>query len=272
MSKVIVILLDGLRADTAQRCMSYLHALCIAGLSCHTELTALLPPLSRPIYATLLSGLSPLDTGIVRNEDTRLCPVPTIFHKAQLAGLVTAAAAYSWFSELCNRTPFDPGRDRLTQDPALPISYGLFYSQDDYPDRELFHDAEALRLAHKPQLLLVHSMGIDWAGHQNGGRSTAYNSAVRMADGLLAKYIPRWLTDGYVILVTSDHGMDRDGGHYDVTDSVRCVPLWLVGSAWKSISMPQDQTQLAGSICTILGLPGLRPEDFYQHDRQILLC
>ncbi|MEE0814870.1 MAG: alkaline phosphatase family protein, partial [Desulfovibrio fairfieldensis] len=156
MSRLVFVLLDGLGTATARRCMSCLRALTEAGQARFTELEAELPPLSRPLYATLLSGLSPARSGILRNDDARLCPAPTIFQRARDAGLSTAAAAYSWISELCNRAPFEPERDRLTDDPALPIGHGLFYSQDAYPDDELFRDAEALRLRYGPDLLLAH--------------------------------------------------------------------------------------------------------------------
>ena len=157
-------------------------------------------------------------------------------------------------SELCNRAPFEPERDRLTDDPALPIGHGLFYSQDAYPDDELFRDAEVLRLRYGPDLLLAHSMGIDFAGHAAGADAPAYREAARAADGLLARYLPRWLDAGYAVLITSDHGMDADCGHYDNTEPVRRVPLWLAGRAWNGLPLPARQTQVADLMLAVLGL------------------
>lgn len=254
MNRLVFVLLDGLGAATARRCMSYLRALTEAGQARHTELEAQLPPLSRPLYTTLLCGLSPVQSGILRNDDARLCPAPTIFQRARDAGLSTAAAAYCWISELCNRAPFMPERDRLTDDPSLPVSHALFYSQDAYPDDELFRDAEALRLRHAPDLLLVHSMGVDCAGHAAGADAAAYREAARTADGLLARYLPRWLEAGYAALITSDHGMDADCAHYDSTEQARRVPLWLAGRAWKGLPLPARQTQVAGLALAALGL------------------
>ncbi len=45
----------------------------------------------------------------------------SIIHLATQQGLTTAAAAYSWFSELYNRAPFDRLCDRQQSDPRLPI-------------------------------------------------------------------------------------------------------------------------------------------------------
>lgn len=254
MSRLVFVLLDGLGAAAARRCMSYLRALTQAQQARYTEMEAELPPLSRPLYATLLCGLSPVQSGILRNDDARLCPAPTIFQRARAAGLDTAAAAYCWISELCNRAPFAPERDRLTDDPALPVSHGLFYSQDAYPDDELFRDAEALRLRHKPDLLLVHSMGVDFAGHTAGADAAAYREAARTADSLLARYLPRWLEAGYAALITSDHGMDADCAHYDDTEQTRRVPLWLAGRAWKNLPLPARQSQVADLMLAVLGL------------------
>ena len=83
MSRVVFVLLDGLAAATARRCMSYMQSLTDAGLARHTVLQGELPPLSRPIYATLLTGLRPAQSGIMHNDDARLCPPFSAVHRQQ---------------------------------------------------------------------------------------------------------------------------------------------------------------------------------------------
>jgi predicted AlkP superfamily pyrophosphatase or phosphodiesterase len=253
--RLVFVLLDGLAA-TAKQCLGYLKALEEAGLAGHCELTSELPALSRPLYATLLCGLPPVQTGIVRNDAKMLCPIPTVFHQMRDAGLRTAAAAYYWISEICNHTPFDADHDRLTDNLEMPINHGLFYSSDAYPDDELFRDAEWLRLRHEPDMLFVHSMGIDYAGHAFGADSAAYRNAARNADALLARCLPRWFDAGYAALITSDHGMGDDGSHTDATEQTRQVPFWLAGDAWRSWPMPARQTEIAGLALNILGIGG----------------
>jgi predicted AlkP superfamily pyrophosphatase or phosphodiesterase len=119
-------------------------------------------------YECILTGVPPIDSGIVHNNVSRLSNQRSIFHYARDAGLKTAAAAYHWVSELYNRSPFVPARDRHTDDPDLPIQHGHFYWNDHYPDSHLFADAENLRLRHAPNFLLVHPMNIDDAGHKHG--------------------------------------------------------------------------------------------------------
>lgn len=258
MSRLILVLLDGLRAAAADSHMGFMAALTEHGDARRLTLDCALPPLSRPLYATLITGRTPADLGLFHNGDARLCPVPTIFHQVRDARRVTAAAAYYWFSELCNRTPFDPGRDRLTLDATLPIGHGLFYQRDDYPDEELFHDAEALRRRCAPDLLLVHSMNIDNAGHVSGGHDAAYRQAVREADRLLSLWLPRWQAAGYALCVTADHGMHADGQHDDLVDDVRRVPLWLIGDAWRApldaLGHAPRQTDIASLCLDVLGL------------------
>ncbi len=252
MASCVFVLLDGLNAAAARRCMGFMLALEAAGKARYAELTCELPPLSRPLYATLCSGLAPAEHGILHNDDARRCPAPTVFSRARDKGLVTAAAAYHWISELCNAAPFAPARDRITDDPALPVAHGLFYCSDDYPDEELFRDAACLMRRHSPQLLLVHSMGIDAAGHRHGAESRQYRDAVRLADGLLARALPAWRAAGHVVLVTADHGMDNDGMHNDDADAVRRVPLWLAGG--DALPLPAAQTEVAALVARALNL------------------
>ena len=83
MPPVVLVLLDGLAAATARPCMGYMQSLVDAGKARYTELNAELPPLSRPIYATLLSGKRPVESGIAHNDCPCPCPKPHIFSRVQ---------------------------------------------------------------------------------------------------------------------------------------------------------------------------------------------
>ena len=139
---VILVVLDGLNYSVAHDCMGHLQALCNAGRGQLYRLECELPSLSRPLYECILTGVRPIDSGILHNDVSRRSNQSSLFHYARDAGLTTAAAAYHWVSELYNRTPFDPARDRHTDDESLPIQHGHFYWTDHYPDSHLFTDAE----------------------------------------------------------------------------------------------------------------------------------
>jgi predicted AlkP superfamily pyrophosphatase or phosphodiesterase len=257
---VILVVLDGLSYQVAQHALGHLLAYCQAGRAALYKLDCALPALSRPLYECILTGVAPIDSGIVHNDVVRLSNQRSIFHYARDAGLTTAAAAYHWVSELYNRAPFQAARDRHTSDEALPIQHGHFYYADHYPDSHLFADADSLRQLHAPNLLLVHPMNIDDAGHKHGLDSSQYRNAARMADVLLAEYIQTWLDAGYQILVTADHGMNNDRSHNGLLPEEREVPLIVLGSAFSldPAARPQ-QTELCGTICQLLGVAHDKP-------------
>lgn len=254
--KLIVIVLDGLRYDTARRCLGYMEHLVEQGEAVCYQVKSELPSLSRPLYEVLLTGTPAYANGITTNHIVRLSQEQSVFHLAIGAGLRTAAAAYHWVSELYNSAPFHPLRDRHQHDESKPIQHGAFYFEDHYPDSHLFADAEYLRTAHDPHFLYIHSMNIDDAGHKFGGESKGYDGSVRMADGILAMLVPTWLSEGYRVIVTSDHGMDANGQHGGTANEERLVPLYIVGD--RIIPLKEGQTlgqlSVAPLMCRYLGL------------------
>jgi len=125
--KVILVVLDGLNYDVARHAMGHLQAYVSAGRGTLYKLTCELPALSRPLYECILTGVPPIESGIVHNNVSRLSHQRSVFHYAREAGLSTAAAAYHWVSELYNRSPFIAARDRHTDDNDLPIQHGHFW-------------------------------------------------------------------------------------------------------------------------------------------------
>ena len=258
-NKVIFIVLDGLSKQVAQECMGYLNALVESNRASFYGITSELPSLSRPLYECLLTGVRPIDSGIVSNQICRLSKHQSIFSLARDSGLTTSAAAYHWVSELYNQSPYQPIRDRITNNKSLSIQHGMFYHADHYPDDHLFLDAEALRLNYDPDFLLVHPMNIDDAGHKFGLDSAEYRNSARQADVILSHFVPEWIEEGYQLVITSDHGMNNDKTHGGTLAEERQVPLYLIGSAMShqaesDLTTTVLQTQLCGLICELLGL------------------
>lgn len=253
MKKILFVLIDGLGAEAAS-CMGWLAAMTEDGRAHYAVMSCEMPPISRPLYHCIFTGQSPVDSGIVHNSVWTMphnVP-PSIFARAAAAGLCTAAAAFWWVSDLCNR-PWEAARDRITDDTHLPIQHGIFYTNEAYPDDQVFLDGESLRTRYAPHLLLIHSSGVDHAGHKHGGRGSAYRNAARCTDMLLAQYAPTWLEAGYTVIVTSDHGMHADAMHNDNTRDVRRVPVWMLGALEQS-GLPNRQTQWCGYMARLLGL------------------
>ena len=257
MSKVILVLSDGLRYDTAAASMGYLGHLVEAKLASLYKVTGELPSLSRPMYETIHTGLPASTHGIVANVVVRCSTKPNLFHLTHAAGKKTAAAAYFWFSELYNRSPFNPIEDREVDNESLAIQHGRFYTQDEFPDIELFATAGMLVRRFNPDYLLVHPMGMDYAGETYGANSSEYRNHAIRQDRWLAPYLTEWMERDYDILVTADHGMNADGQHGGTTAEVREVPLYIIkpaeiglGDTGETVS----QLQIAPTICKLLEL------------------
>lgn len=254
-NKVILVVLDGLAYETAQQCMGFLQGLTEQGKATLYKVQSELPSMSRPLYEAILTGIAPVHSGIVHNHIIRNSDQQSVFSLARRAGLTTAAAAYHWFSELYNRTPYDAARDRFTNDPEQLIQHGLFYHQDSYPDSHLYLDAEWLRRQHDPDFLLVHPMNIDDAGHRAGLDSAHYRNTARHSDTHLSEYLIQWMQAGYQIMVTADHGMNRDNSHGGTLPEEREVPLYVMGECFShDTKAAPRQLELCGTVCELLGL------------------
>ena len=156
--KLVLLLVDGLRADTARDYLGYVQALNEAGRAHWRALRCELPSLSRPLYATVLNGRPPLAHGILGNGQAGQRCGDTLFDDLAAAGRSSAIAAYHWIYELLAGEVFDPLCHREASLPALGVQAARWYWEDDYPDSHLLADAEALRRAHAPDFLLVLSL------------------------------------------------------------------------------------------------------------------
>lgn len=257
MQKVIMVVLDGLRYDTARAVMGYMEHLVEKGRAACYRVSSELPSLSRPLYEVLLTGTPPVENGITANHTVRLSNQRSVFQLAAEQGLTTAAAAYHWVSELYNRAPFNPMTDRIQLDGTSPIQYGMFYFDDTYPDTHLFADAEYLRRAYAPDFLYVHPMGIDDIGHKHGAGSAEYRQITGAADAVLAGLLPVWLENKYRIIVTADHGMNEFGQHGGTGQGERDVPFYAIGPEFTPgvYEDPIPQLAVAPLVCGLLGIP-----------------
>jgi len=260
MAKVIMVLLDGCTYKDASENMGYLEHLCENQLGAKYKVRGELPAMSRPLYETLLTGLPVYKHGICSNLVCRESACENIFSLCRENGLTTGASAYFWMSELYNKAPFDYIKDRIMIERAKGIHHGIYYYEDCYPDSHVFGDGEFIRETYAPDFLLIHSMNIDNQGHLTGGGTKAYNEVIMKADVLLSSYISKWLSLGYEVIVTADHGMNSNGFHSGNTEADRTVPLYLFSDRMRTgIFTDKEITQLsiAPLICYLLRItPG----------------
>lgn len=257
-SKVILVVIDGLRDDTAAAQMGFLEHMVEHRQAERSTVIAEMPSMSRPLYETLHTGVPPYIHGVVSNDVVRLSKMSNIFGIASQHGLVTAAAAYFWVSELYNAAPYDPIEHHEVDNPSANIQHGRFYMADIYPDAALFAQAERLVRHYAPDYLLIHPMGMDDTGHRFGGESAEYENHAIYVDQLLARLVPGWTEKGYSVLVTADHGMNKNHMHGGSGLDVRNVPLYAFLPGKKPDGEkhpPVSQLQIAPTVLKLLGLP-----------------
>ncbi|MBI5963905.1 MAG: alkaline phosphatase family protein [Chloroflexi bacterium] len=258
MSKVILILSDALRYDVAVANMGFLGHLVESKLASLYKIVGELPSMSRPMYETIHTGVPSSEHGIVANSIVRRSSMPNVFRSLNDAGKITAAAAYYWFSELYNRAPYNRIDDKETDDESLSIQHGRFYTEDEYPDVELFASAAHLIRKYSPDYLLLHPMGMDYHGETYGSDSSEYRNHAIDQDKWLAPLIVEWMERGYTIMVTGDHGINKDGAHGGTTPEQREVPLFSIQPNIEGrgdIDQIISQLQIAPTILKLLDVP-----------------
>jgi predicted AlkP superfamily pyrophosphatase or phosphodiesterase len=184
--------------------------------------------------------------------------MPNVFKSLKEAGKVTAAVAYYWYSELYNRTPYDPINDREVDDAALNIQHGRFYTEDEYPDIELMRAAALMVRRYSPDYLLLHPMGMDYLGETFGSDTSQYRNNATRQDSILAPMIMEWREKGYTIFVTGDHGINNDGNHGGPAPEQREVPLFVIQPGGKGRGDTGDvvsHLQIAPTVLSLLNIP-----------------
>ncbi len=266
MSKVILVLIDGLGYEEAKAAAGYLEHLAEWELAAKYRVEGELPSLSRPMYETLLTGLPASEHGIATNLFTRPSRCENLFSLVKNTGLTGAAAAYHWISELYQRgVPREPRLERYQFDSPGLIRHGIFYAADNYPDLCLYNDADYLRRTYHPDFLLVHPSGCDYHGHLYGRGSREYRTAAAGSFDRLSALLSVWQEDGYDVVVTADHGMDELGVHAGNLPEQREVPLYILSKKVECGDFTDSMVsplQTAPLCCALLGISpaaGMRP-------------
>ena len=259
MGKTIFVLIDACGYEIGSMYLGYLEHMVDYGRAAKYKIHGEMPSMSRPMYETILTGVPTCDHGITCNDIVRESNQENVFKMCKKAGLVTGAAAYFWISELYNKAPFDRHEDRVRLNCGEgDIDYGMFYFEDSYPDLHLFLDGEFIRKTYKPDFMMYHPMNTDLAGHQHGSDSDEYALKVSEVGYIIADLVPRWLEDGYQIVISADHGMDTKRIHCGTPDIHRDVPLYIFSPLVQTGHFEDEyisQRNMAPLFCKLLGIP-----------------
>lgn len=100
MDKLIIIVLDGLNAETAFRHLRLMEHLTEEKKAASFMVRSQLPAMSRPLYEVIQTGTTVWEHGIYHNGIDRKTKEVPIFELVKKNGGKTAAAAYHWVYDL----------------------------------------------------------------------------------------------------------------------------------------------------------------------------
>jgi arylsulfatase A-like enzyme len=248
---VIVVSIDGLRADAIASANARTLARLLAEGSGTIEAQTVMPSRTLPSHASMLTGVVPETHGITWNSDKTdefgVVSVPTVFELAHQVGYHTAAFfSKKKFNHLLREGSLD--ESRVPRFGVVPAS------------RTVGEAIQYLRRK-KPNLLFVHIAEPDFMGHRMGWMSLGYRWGVREADAavaaLLSAATETFGAGNFTLLVTADHGgHGRDHGTEEVMDTT--IPWISYGQGIRlghRITGDVRTMDTAATVLRVLGIP-----------------
>jgi len=191
-----------------------------------TRIQNSVPTITCPNWLTILSGLRPIDHGVLKNEDFR--PKDYLFPKT---------------------TIFDDVKDSL-----LISDWKVFHKVSKKPEFIYGNIWKAIKNLHfcaHDKLIVLNYMHADNIGHSYGWNSKQYHKTLKYIDTETEKLYER-LTKckkPFVLLGVSDHGGDEHKDHENEHDkNTRNVPFMVASNM--SIKKPEikSNTEIRGYI------------------------
>jgi predicted AlkP superfamily pyrophosphatase or phosphodiesterase len=249
---VLIVSIDGLRPDAIERFNAATMLRLMREGTYSQDAQTILPSTTLPSHTSMLTGVDVDVHGVTWNSDetSRLRPltVPTVFGLAHAAGFRTAA----FF-----------GKGKLQQ---LHVPHTLDYVRSldirvawSGSARRTVNDVDGYLRQASPNLVFIHLVEPDYAGHLFGWMGRSYARAVSEADralGLLieradARFGPR----RYTLIVTADHGgHGRTHGTADPVDTTIPWIVWGEGVRTGSTLAPVRTTDTAATALWLLGV------------------
>jgi len=273
--RVFLVIVDGLRSDHSYE-LPFLDDLRRKGLD--LEAQSHYPSWSRPNYVSILTGVSPIASGVRTNFHYTPVLLDSLMDRARAAGLrVATATDHAVLPSLFLR-PVGEANGRVTiapEDEELDIDV----MQHD-PDSKIarraagamyrtpFHDARyvpwpggfveagtALVEADYELVVLLVST-VDIAGHAHGADSEEYLEATQVADRALARVLSKVDLAQDAIIVVADHGHTNRGGHGGTEPEVLTVPFILAGAGIADKTIYDARLiDVAPTVAALLGFP-----------------
>lgn len=131
--------------------------------------------------------------------------------------------------------------------------HGPHFREDDLEG--LAHSERALLAEGAPTLSVVHISETDMAAHQYGTESQEYLDVLSHWDLRLDEYLQGILRDGTTVIITSDHGNDRNGSHGGSEPIYRRVPVIMLGSGIaRGARIEMGASDMPSTLALLLGV------------------
>ncbi|MBL8957332.1 MAG: alkaline phosphatase family protein, partial [Myxococcaceae bacterium] len=228
--KVLVVVLDGLRADAVELVPSLRDRREHGAVA---SLEADLPTISAAQYTSLLTGATPQTSGRRGNDaltPVKLDSVPDLVRRAGGRTAVFSDGVDWWW--LLFPDAFDAREASLQFQPALELARGGY------------------------DFVVVHLCAFDDAGHALGAAHPSYRvGAALQVEWKLAALRAAW-GDAGPVLVTSDHGHRDSGGHGGGEPEVTGTFALLDGPGVANDGRAKGRViDVAPTLAALMGLP-----------------
>ena len=247
-SRVLLVVFDGLRSDRAAE-LPHFGALAARGAS--GSMRVVIPSLSSPARAALVTGASPEVSGLTNNTSYRAPSVQSLLSLARLRGMATSVFGTPFW-----RRTFGDSIDAF----GGPRSYPPSYDVPDLVDWQARACSDAL--AHLEEssapLQVVGLLAGDDAGHEYGGESDEYRAVTAAVDECLGR-LAAGAGPAATVVAVSDHGHIHrwgKGGHGGEEPEVLFAPFAMAGPGIRESRLDAARIlDIAPTVSVLLGLP-----------------
>ena len=246
--RVVLVVLDGLRTDRVAELPAMRS---LAGRGASGTIRVVLPSLSNPARAALVTGAWPEVSGVTNNSAFEPPPIQSLFSLARQRGIESAVIGTGFWLR-----GFGEQIDAIHAFAGPPESMepgDLIAWQTQACDEAL----ERLG-ASSAGLRVVGLLAGDDAGHEYGGESDSYRDVTTAVDRCLGRLVDSLGHDATFVAV-SDHGhVDRwgHGGHGGEEPEVLHAPFAMAGQGvLRADPFDAELVDIAPTLSVLLGLP-----------------
>lgn len=255
-SRVLLLAIDGVRPDVLEQAITpNLDALAARGGFKPMRIGDEGITISGPMWSTILTGAWPAEHGVTENTLEPVQRVPDVFTRLRRAGASRMPVALASWPPLTSRTGcgpvIDPNEVRAY---AAPL---VTEHADDYFDADQQVLGAAIEWLGVPEVdaAFVYFGIVDEIGHSLGIGSS-YREAIELVDSqigeLLSALDERKDRADWCVLVTTDHGHVKAGGHGGRSPE-ECA-IWAISDNAEVLAQIDAPNEIAAAIERVYGV------------------